>query len=413
MQLKRLWDTDNKKIVFTEWPTWHQCQVWTDESWNLYIYDMAQWLTYNWTSPEGKEYDRSNWEALTDQVVWFYDTDKPSELFSWDHGDDAYYQFVDWDGTVLKSWTVIEWWTPTAPANPTRPSDARYTYTFAWWTPAVGPISKRTTYTATYTATLNEYTITWVDGDGNTLDTDTVEYWETPTYAWETPTKAPDAEYIYTWDGWWTPDVVAVTWNATYTATFTATAVIAVTSISNFSKTTHVDIIEWGSTTFTFSYLPANANSFANVELETYEGTWYDGRVDTSVSYDNGTATVTVSDKGGAWTTFLKYELNAKLNNNIVQEITWDILNTFTVTFVTDTSMSTGSWTVTPNPINNVPYWTVVDDNDNVMTFTNTNVWFSATATAIPDEWSELWGRPCYWDVTEDRECGVVWNLIN
>lgn len=180
MQLKRLWDTDGKKIVFTEWPTWHQCQVWTDESGNLYIYDMAQWLAYNWTTPEGKEYDRSNWVALTDQTVWFYDTNEATDLYHWDHWDDAYYEFVDWDWTVLKSWTVIEWWTPTAPADPTRPSTAEYSYEFAWWEPAVWPITKKTTYTATYTAT-PLYTISFVinPSDWGTVDTQSLAlpYW--------------------------------------------------------------------------------------------------------------------------------------------------------------------------------------------------------------------------------------------
>ena len=32
MQLKRLWDTEGKKIVFAEWPSGHECQVWTDEN---------------------------------------------------------------------------------------------------------------------------------------------------------------------------------------------------------------------------------------------------------------------------------------------------------------------------------------------------------------------------------------------
>jgi len=224
MTLKRLWDTEGKKIVFAEWPSGHMCQVWTDETWDhLYIYDMAQWLSYNGTSPAWMEYDRSNWVELVDQEVWFYDTNEPTDLYAWDSGDKVSYKFVDWDGTVLKSWVLEEWETPTAPADPTRAATAQYTYTFAGWNPTVWPISKKTTFTATYTATVNEYTITWVDWDGNTLDTDTVAYGETPEYTWATPTKTATAQYTYTWDEWWSPEVVAVTGDATYTATFTAT----------------------------------------------------------------------------------------------------------------------------------------------------------------------------------------------
>ena len=222
MQIKRLWDTDNKKVVFTEWPTGHKCQVWTGVDGNLYIYDMAQWLTYNGTSTEWEEYVRSNRVALTDQVVGYYDTDEPTELYNRDHGDEAYYQFVDYDGTVLKSWTVDEWTAPTPPADPTREATAQYTYTFAGWNPTVWKISKRTTYTATYTATVNKYTITFVDEDWTTeLDSQELDYWATPVYAWETPTKAATAQYTYTFS-WWTPEIATVTADATYTATYSS-----------------------------------------------------------------------------------------------------------------------------------------------------------------------------------------------
>lgn len=208
MQLKRLWDTDGKKIVFTEWPTWHQCQVWTDENGNLYIYDMAQWLAYNWTTPEGKEYDRSNWVALTDQTVWFYDTDKPIELYNRDHWDEAYYQFVDWDWTVLKSWTVEEWQTPTAPADPTREATPQYSYTFNGWNPEVWPIYRRTTYTATYEATLREYEVTVQAEEWGTVDDVhfTFPYW----------TAVSAEENVLTFGTWEDAVVVTATPDAGY-----------------------------------------------------------------------------------------------------------------------------------------------------------------------------------------------------
>ena len=59
--LKRLWDTENKKMVFVKWPSWHDCQVWTDaDGSHLYIYDCSQWIAYNpaaqWAE-SAKEYD--------------------------------------------------------------------------------------------------------------------------------------------------------------------------------------------------------------------------------------------------------------------------------------------------------------------------------------------------------------------
>lgn len=132
------------------------------------------------------------------------------------------YKFKNWDGRILKQWSIEEWATPTPPADPTREATAEYTYTFAGWDPEVGPISEDTIYTATYTATVNEYTVTWVDWDGNTLDTDTLEYGALPRYEWATPTKTATAEYTYTFSGW-SPEITPVTWNVTYTAQFEAT----------------------------------------------------------------------------------------------------------------------------------------------------------------------------------------------
>jgi len=72
-----------------------------------------------------------------------------------------------------------------------------------------------------YAANVTTYTVTWVDGDGNTLKTDTVTYGATPAYIGETPTKAADALYTYTFAGW-TPQITTVTGDAIYTANYTS-----------------------------------------------------------------------------------------------------------------------------------------------------------------------------------------------
>lgn len=106
---------------------------------------------------------------------------------------------------------------------------AQYTYAFNNWTKSDGTALPSTVTAdlavlANFTCTTNTYTVTWKNYDGTTLETDEgVAYGATPTYNGSTPTKASTAEYNYTFDAW-SPAVVSVTGNATYTATFTQTA---------------------------------------------------------------------------------------------------------------------------------------------------------------------------------------------
>lgn len=64
------------------------------------------------------------------------------------------------------------------------------------------------------------YTVTWIDGDGNTLKTEQVEYGTMPSYTGETPTKTATAEHTYTFKGW-SPAIEKVTKDADFTAEFT------------------------------------------------------------------------------------------------------------------------------------------------------------------------------------------------
>ena len=125
------------------------------------------------------------------------------------------------DGSVLKTVANVPYGTtPAYDGTPVKAATAEYSYVFAGWSPKVASVTGNATYTATYTAEKNKYTITWKNDDGSVIDTTLVEYGAKPTYA--DPTKAKTPEYTYTFAGW-TPAVENVTGAATYTATFTAT----------------------------------------------------------------------------------------------------------------------------------------------------------------------------------------------
>jgi hypothetical protein len=141
--------------------------------------------------------------------------------------------FVNEDGTELQSGEVLLGKTPAYTGKePTKPATAQYTYTFAGWkdengieyglTDDLPAANGDMTYTAVYTSTVNEYTITFVNEDGTVLQEELIAYGETPEYTGEEPTKPATAQYTYIFAGW-TPEVVPVAGDATYTATYTST----------------------------------------------------------------------------------------------------------------------------------------------------------------------------------------------
>lgn len=79
---------------------------------------------------------------------------------------------------------------------------AKYTYTFTGWEPAVAPVSGDQTYVAQYDEVINKFTVNFYNEDGSLLQTSEVEYDGVPVYTGETPTKAGDSEFVYTFAGW-------------------------------------------------------------------------------------------------------------------------------------------------------------------------------------------------------------------
>ena len=129
--------------------------------------------------------------------------------------------FKNYNGMVLQKKNVAYGTIPEyTGATPTKPRTQQCSYTFAGWSPELTEVSGAATYTARYEEVLNQYTIIFVDEDGTELERQEVAYGKKPVYQGETPVKAEDEQYTYTFAGW-TPAIVAVTKNATYRATYT------------------------------------------------------------------------------------------------------------------------------------------------------------------------------------------------
>ena len=102
---------------------------------------------------------------------------------------------------------------------PSKPSTDEYTYSFVGWTPNITEVVGQATYTAVFDSILNMYTIMFLNSDSSLLQLDTVAYGSMPEYRGEDPVKPNEDEYFFVFTGW-NPEVVAVTGNATYIATY-------------------------------------------------------------------------------------------------------------------------------------------------------------------------------------------------
>ncbi len=132
-------------------------------------------------------------------------------------------RFLDEDGTELQKEELEYGATPAYTGEtPTKDATAQYTYTFKGWDSEIAEVTGAKDYTATYTSTVNKYTIVFKNYDGDELQSGVVEYGQTPSYTGATPEKPADAEFTYHFSGW-SPEVVMVTDAATYIAQFSST----------------------------------------------------------------------------------------------------------------------------------------------------------------------------------------------
>ena len=108
MNLKRLWDTENKKAVWAmpavetqaEIGRFLPLQVWTNDDWSkLYVYSNSQYREIFSAGTTVETY-WPVWKELEDETVGYYLTNEPTNLYSWDW----------WDEAALQNFVLPYWW---------------------------------------------------------------------------------------------------------------------------------------------------------------------------------------------------------------------------------------------------------------------------------------------------------------
>ena len=126
---------------------------------------------------------------------------------------------VSYGSTIVESGNIITVWWVEVKATP-KSADVQYTYEFDSWTNTCGSeLIWTCTIQANFRKILNKYSITWMNDDWSLIDTTMVGYGVIPTHAKPTKTETEEYRYVFVW---WDPEVVAVVWDAEYTAVFNA-----------------------------------------------------------------------------------------------------------------------------------------------------------------------------------------------
>lgn len=149
--------------------------------------------------------------------------------------------------------------------------DRDYIYEFDGWNPAISPISSDVTYTAKTKNTVNDFVVTWKNGD-DVLEQEHYKYGQMPSYKHDDPTKAcADEDKCYYFVGW-DKDFDIVTEDIVYNAKYyLGTKVIVSGNYITGFDTTGNDIIipvSYGSPSLSFNI---STNSY-------YDSVTYNGR---------------------------------------------------------------------------------------------------------------------------------------
>jgi len=240
-------------------------------------------------------------------------------------------RFINDDDSELQSSEVEYGTMPTYNGEmPHKDADEQYTYTFAEWDQEIVSVTGEATYKATYSSTVNQYTITWLNEDGSELEHETLEYGATPQHV--APEKENTAEWTYTFEGW-NPTIESVTEDATYQATFFATKnSYTITWLNDDGSVIESETLEYGAT-------PSHADIYKESTAEwiyTFAG-W-----DPEIESVTGDATYTATFDAVEATIY--YHITVMVDDAAHGKAGFIYADSESATLLTDYDVASGTW---------------------------------------------------------------------
>lgn len=134
-------------------------------------------------------------------------------------------KFLDYGSAVLLDTFLLKGEKPECTVEiPVKPQTAQWNYRFKGWKPELSIVNRNAVYKALLDSSLVVYRIDFVNFDGDSLQSDSIEYGSLPVYRGEVPVKPSTVMYDYVFREW-SPAVGAVVRDSVYTATYDSSLV--------------------------------------------------------------------------------------------------------------------------------------------------------------------------------------------
>jgi len=129
-------------------------------------------------------------------------------------------KFVLEDGTELQSAEVEYGSMPAYEGTPEKEADDTYTYEFTGWDAEIVAVTGAATYTAQFNPVYREYSVKFLNANGETLSEKTDYHFGDEVAVPDEPSLAATEYFTFAFEGW-DSEVVAVAGNVVYTAVYT------------------------------------------------------------------------------------------------------------------------------------------------------------------------------------------------